>query len=93
MVATINKNNKYKPIQRYRLGYLVAWDKRPAEYNDYDEEGNIIATHVSDTISTWVVEYFDNKPKIEQIKDLITSYYGEGFDADKFDWKPYESLL
>ena len=38
-----------------------------------------------------MIEYFDTKPTIEQIKDLIANYHGEGFDADKFDWKPYEN--
>lgn len=93
MVATININNKYRPIQKYRLGYLVAWNKQPAEYHDYDDEGNIVATHTSDIVSTWMIEYFDTKPTIEQIKELIANYYGEGFDADKFDWKPYENSL
>lgn len=93
MIRKIDKSIKYKPISRYKLGYIIAWDFKYYVNQEFDDEGNIVATHTSDIVSTWMIEYFDTKPTIEQIKELIANYYGEGFDADKFDWKPYENEL
>ena len=89
MIKTHNKNIKFEPLQRYRLGYLVAWDKQPMQYHDYDDEGNIIASHTSDTISTWALEYFDNKPTREQLENLFKDYYGESYNAELIDWGSY----
>ena len=93
MIRTINKTKKYKPISRYKLGYLIAWDFKYNIDQEFDEEGNIISEKENKEIATWMIEYFAYKPTIKQVKELIANYYGEGFDADKFDWKPYESLL
>ena len=91
MIRKTDKSNKFKSISRYKLGYLIAWDFKYYIDIEVDEEGNVISEQENKDIATWMIEYFDIKPTIEQIKELIANYYGEGFDADKFDWKPYES--
>lgn len=93
MIRTINKTIKYKPVSRYKLGYIIAWDFQFEINREFDEEGNIISEQENKDIANWMIEYFDKIPTIEQVKKLIADYYGEGFDADKFDWKPYEDLL
>lgn len=91
MIRKIDKTIKFKPISRYKLGYLIDWDFKYYIDIEVDEEGNVISERENKDIATWMIEYFDTKPTIEQIKELIANYYGEGFDVDKFDWKPYES--
>lgn len=93
MIRKIDKPHKFKPISRYKLGYIISWDFKFDIYREFDEEGNVISEQEDKDIASWMIEYFDTKPTIEQIKKLIANYYGEGFDADKFDWKPYEDLL
>lgn len=93
MIRKTDKTTNYKPISRYKLGYLIAWDFKYYIDREFDEEGNVISERENKDIATWTIEYFGTKPTIEQIKELIAKYYGEGFDADKFDWKPYENLL
>lgn len=93
MIRKIDKAIKFKPVSRYKLGYLIAWDFKYYIDIEVDEEGNVISEQENKDIATWMIEYFDTKPTIEQIKELIANYYGEGFDADKFDWKPYENSL
>ena len=93
MIRKTDKTTNYKPISIYKLGYLIAWDFKYYIAREFDEEGNVISEQENKDIATWMIEYFDTKPTIEQIKELIANYYGEGFDADKFDWKPYENSL
>ena len=93
MIRKIDKTIKFKPISRYKLGYLIAWDFKYYIDIEVDEEGNVISEQENKDIATWMIEYFDTKPTIGQIKELIANYYGEGFDANKFDWKPYENSL
>lgn len=93
MIRNFSKSKKFKPVLRYKHGYLIAWDFKYDINQEFDEEGNIISEQENKDVATWMIEYFDTKPTIEQIKKLIANYYGEGFDADKFDWKPYENLL
>lgn len=93
MIRNFNKSKNFKPISRYKCGYLIAWDFKYDIEREFDEEGNVISEQENKNIATWMIEYFDTKPTIEQIKELIADYYGEGFDADKFDWKPYENSL
>lgn len=89
MIKTTQRNAQFKPIQRYGFGYIISWDKKPMVYHDYDDEGNIIATHTNDTISTWALEYFDRKPTKEQLEELFKGYYGEDYDATKINWDSY----
>lgn len=93
MIRKIDKAIKFKPVSRYKLGYLIAWDFKYYIDIEVDEGGNVISEQENKDIATWMIEYFDIKPTIEQIKELIANYYGEGFDANKFDWKPYENSL
>lgn len=93
MVRNIDKSNKFKPISRYKLGYIISWDFKYYIDREIDEEGNVISEKENKDIASWMIEYFNTKPTIEQIKDLIANYYGDGFDADKFNWQPYKSLL
>ena len=93
MIRKTDKSNKFKPIYRYKLGYIISWDFKYSIDIEFDDEGNIISEQENKDIANWMIEYFDKIPTIEQIKELIGNYYGEGFDANKFDWKPYESLL
>ena len=93
MIRKTDKSNKFKPIYRHKLGYIVSWDFKYSIDIEFDDEGNIISEQENKDIANWMIEYFDEIPTIEQIKKLIADYYGEGFDADKFDWKPYEDLL
>ncbi len=93
MIRKIDKANKFEPISRYKLGYIISWDFKLCIDQEFDEEGNVISEQENKDIASWMIEYFDTKPTIEQIKELIVNYYGEGFDADKLDWKPYENSL
>lgn len=89
MIRKIDKTIKFKPISRYKLGYLIAWDFKYYIDIEVDEEGNVISEQENKDIATWMIEYFDTKPTIEQIKDLIQGYYKNIGEPCNVDWNIY----
>lgn len=66
MARTCNLKEQFTPIKKiFDHTYIISWDYKEAADSEY---------------ATWMFERFDEKPTLEQIKDLILEYYNKEVD-------------
>ena len=90
-----NTGKKEDYLEKFRYEnelFRIEWDKQPIMIPEYDESGNPTGEYHEDPVFvSWMQETYTYKPSLEEIKDMILSFYNKETDnkiLTGFIWTP-----